>query len=181
MQTFGTNDLMMIFIKFLLAITLMFASAPTNVLHRGNSTSGFVGNNLAIEQEKQCIAEALYYEARGEGEEGMRYVLSVIHNRKNSIGFPNSYCKVIHQSRQFSYRNGVNPGLNVTISPQRLHDQQSYTLASAIAEEAAYGRFKPLLDRDVLWYHTSGVKPKWSRVMQKVKTVTKHQFFKKKE
>lgn len=171
----------MTFIKFILAITLMFSSAPTNVLHQGRSTSGLVGNSLSIAQEKQCIAEALYYEARGEGEGGMRYVLSVIHNRKNSVGFPDSYCKVIHQHKQFSYRNGTNPGLNVTINPRTLHDQQSYTLASAIAEEAAYGRFKPLLDKDVLWYHTVNVTPRWSRMMQKVSTVAKHQFFKKKE
>ena len=131
--------------------------------------------------EQQCIAEALYYEARGEGEQGMRYVLSVIHNRKNSIGFPNSYCKVIHQRKQFSYRNSVNPGLHVAVSPQKLHDQQSYILASTIAEEAAYGRFKPLLDADVLYYHTPSVNPKWARAMQKIKSIAGHHFLAKRK
>lgn len=171
----------MIFIKYLLILALIFMSATTNVFHQGNSTSGFVGDIVKQEQEKQCIREALYHEARGEGTEGMLAVMSVIHNRKEAKGFPGTYCKVIHQPFQFSYRNGTQPGIHLEIKPVKPSDKVAYTLASIIAEDAATGRFETLLGHDVLWYHTSDVKPRWSKAMQKVRTIAKHQFFKKKE
>lgn len=169
-------------IKYILALTLMIVSAPTNVFHQGNSTSGFVGDAVKQEQEKQCIREALYHEARGEGKEGMLAVMSVIHNRTKARGFPESYCKVIHQPLQFSYRNGTQPGIHIEIKPVKPSDKVAYTLASIIAEDVTTGRFEPLSElSDVLWYHTKDVKPKWSKTMQKVRTIAKHQFFKKKE
>lgn len=169
-------------IKYILALALMCISAPTNMFHQCNSTSWFVGDVVKQEQEKQCIREALYHEARGEGDEGMRAVMSVIYNRTKAKGFPETYCKVIHQATQFSYRNGTQPGIHIEIKPLKPSDKVAYTLASVIAQEAAVGLFKPLPElSDVLWYHTKDVKPRWSRAMQKVRTIANHQFFKKKE
>ena len=171
-------------LKIILVFSIIGFSLNTNLAPQGDfyfNPARDWHDYAKVQHEQQCITEALYYEARGEGEIGMRYVLSVIHNRKNSIGFPNSYCKVIHQRKQFSYRNSVNPGLHVAVSPQKLHDQQSYTLASTIAEEAAYGRFKPLLDADVLYYHTPSVNPKWARAMQKIKSIAGHHFLAKRK
>ena len=171
-------------LRIILVFSLIGFSLNTNLAPQGDfyfNPARDWHDYAKVQHEQQCITEALYYEARGEGEIGMRYVLSVIYNRKNSVGFPNSYCKVIHQRKQFSYRNGVNPGLNVAVSPQKLHDQQSYTLASVIAEEAAYGRFKPLLDADVLYYHTPSVNPKWARAMQKIKSIAGHHFLAKRK
>ena len=171
-------------LKIILVFSLIGFSLNTDLAPQGDfyfNPARDWHDYAKVQHEQQCITEALYYEARGEGEIGMRYVLSVIHNRKNSIGFPNSYCKVIHQRKQFSYRNGVNPGLHVAVSPQKLHDQQSYTLASAIAEEAAYGRFKPLLNADVLYYHTPSVNPKWAKAMQKIKSIAGHHFLAKRK
>jgi spore germination cell wall hydrolase CwlJ-like protein len=167
--------------KFFVAFSLTFLSFGTNTIHQSNSTSGFVEDYHHRTKEFQCIREALYYEARGESEEGIRSVLSVIYNRKQAKGFPESYCGVIHQKLQFSYRNGTQPGIHLEIKPVKQLDHKAYALVSSIAEEAAYGRFKPVLGPNVLWYHTKEVKPRWSRFMQKVKTVTNHHFFAKKE
>ena len=171
-------------LKIILVFSLIGFSLNTDLAPQGDfyfNPARDWHDYAKVQHEQQCITEALYYEARGEGEIGMRYVLSVIHNRKNSVGFPNSYCKVIHQRKQFSYRNSVNPGLHVAVSPQKLHDQQSYTLASTIAEEAAYGRLKPLLHADVLYYHTPSVNPKWARAMQKIKSIAGHHFLAKRK
>lgn len=54
--------------------------------------------------EKYCIMEALWYEARGEPALGILAVASVIENRKNHEYYPDTYCGVIHQHKQFSYR-----------------------------------------------------------------------------
>ena len=42
------------------------------------------------EREKQCIVDALYHEARGEGEFGMKAVANVIHNRYEHPAFPDT-------------------------------------------------------------------------------------------
>jgi spore germination cell wall hydrolase CwlJ-like protein len=47
--------------------------------------------------EFQCLAEALYFEARGETIKGQFAVAEVIRNRVKSSRFPNSYCGVINQ------------------------------------------------------------------------------------
>jgi hypothetical protein len=56
-----------------------------------------------------CLAEAIYFEARGEPVEGQFAVAEVILNRVDSPKFPNSICKVVRQGTgrkhacQFSY------------------------------------------------------------------------------
>lgn len=172
-------------LKFILALTLMVVSPSTNVTHQGifHATIWHDYTSLLHDQaEAHCIREALYHEARGEGEEGMRAVMSVIYNRKEAKGFPSSYCKVIQQPLQFSYRNATQPGIHLEIKPVQPSDKAAYALASMIAQEAAVGLFKPLPElSDALWYHTKDVKPRWSKLMHKVRTISKHQFFKKKE
>ena len=47
--------------------------------------------------EQQCLALAMYWEARGEGERGMLAVGSVVLNRVQSREFPNRACAVVKQ------------------------------------------------------------------------------------
>lgn len=56
----------------------------------------------------ECVAEAVYYEARGEGSRGMQAVANVIYNRTKSAKFKNTPCAVIKQPGQFLYkRHGI--------------------------------------------------------------------------
>ena len=183
-------------LKIILVFSIIGFSLNTNLVPQGDfyfnpardwqatrSHAAYWHDYAKVQHEQQCITEALYYEARGEGEIGMRYVLSVIHNRKNSVGFPNSYCKVIHQRRQFSYRNGVSPGIHIEIKPIRASDKIAYELASELAESAAWGRIDPSVDsiRGATYYHTTKVKPYWSKKMQKIITIGNHVFYRKKK
>lgn len=59
--------------------------------------------------ETECLALAMYHEARGEGTVGMKSVAFVIHNRVNSGRYPTSYCSVILQRSQFSFTADRNP------------------------------------------------------------------------
>lgn len=45
---------------------------------------------------KECLAKAMYFEARGTGERGMRAVGEVLLNRAASHRFPNSVCGVLN-------------------------------------------------------------------------------------
>ena len=61
--------------------------------------------NLAA--ETSCLAEALYYEARGQGTLGQQAIAEVVVRRTHRAGYPHSICGVVHQgtrsSCQFSF------------------------------------------------------------------------------
>ncbi len=66
--------------------------------------------NVALENlasETSCLAEALYYEARGQGTLGQKAIAEVVVRRAHHAGFPHSICGVVHQgtgsSCQFSF------------------------------------------------------------------------------
>jgi hypothetical protein len=66
--------------------------------------------NVALENlagETSCLAEALYYEARGQGTLGQKAIAEVVVRRMHHAGFPHSICGVVHQgtgsSCQFSF------------------------------------------------------------------------------
>ena len=50
--------------------------------------------------ERDCLAKAVYYEARGEPVAGQIAVAQVILNRSMSSSWPNSVCGVVHQGEE---------------------------------------------------------------------------------
>ena len=60
-------------------------------------------------RENRCLAEAIYFEARGESEEGQAAVAQVVLNRVSSGLYPATICGVVYQNRwhynacQFSF------------------------------------------------------------------------------
>lgn len=109
--------------------------------------------------------EALWFEARSEGKDGMRAVLEVIHNRTLHKNYPDSYCGVVQQSRQFSYRNHLKKGQTMLIkTPLNALERKVATDVSTLAFNAATGRLKASLPPSVLWYHSASMKvyPRWA-------------------
>lgn len=129
-------------------------------------------------QQVQCLTEALWYEARGETKEGLKAVASVILNRSNSKQFKGSICDVVHQRKQFSYRNSYPVGKSVKIIFKQ-HQEQTYTYISTLAKNAVIGRFKPVLEPSTVMYHVDYVKPKWNfNLLSKEAKIGKHIFYK---
>jgi len=53
--------------------------------------------------EQQCLADAMYYEARGEGERGQRAVAEVVIARTKQSYRPHTVCGVVFEPYQFSF------------------------------------------------------------------------------
>ena len=53
-----------------------------------------------LEEEVDCLAEALYFEARSESFIAQLAVGNVIYNRVKSSKFPNTFCDVVRQSNK---------------------------------------------------------------------------------
>jgi hypothetical protein len=77
------------------------------------------------EKEIDCLARAIYYEARGESEIGKKAVAMVTINRANSSKFPDSICRVVYEKGQYSWTRGKAP---------RIKDFSSYYEIRGIAE-----------------------------------------------
>lgn len=129
-------------------------------------------------KEFLCIKSALWHEARGEPEEGIRAVMSVIYNRKNHKNYPNTFCKVILQDKQFSAFNQDKSLATKRLKPVKGPDEEAYSKVAGIAQEAVVGAFKPVLEPSVLWYTHIRVKNKWTQKFKRVIVLGNHSFYK---
>ncbi len=131
------------------------------------------------EKEKRCIVDALYHEARGEGEFGMKAVANVIHNRYEHPAFPDTYCGIINQRKQFSYTLEDKPQGGMLKALHR--DRQAYKTAEQIADEMLEGNFQKFLPSTVLWYTQIKVKNYWTKTKKVVAQIGNHKFYSDKE
>jgi spore germination cell wall hydrolase CwlJ-like protein len=79
-----------------------------------------------------CLAEAVYSEARGPGAAGERAVAHVVVNRAKARSFPDTVCGVVHDGCQFSYRcDGRSDALAEPASRARAYQVAETVLAGA--------------------------------------------------
>lgn len=118
-------------------------------------------------RDLQCMAEALYFEARGESRAGQRAVAEVILNRVDSGRFPNNVCGVVNQRGQFSY----------TISGSRkIRNKSAYMRVRTVAQEALSGAPRTLTS-GATYFHTPQVRPSWSRRFTRTTRIGSHIFY----
>ena len=125
----------------------------------------------ALTEQEECIAIAVYHEARGEPLDGQLAVAEVIMNRAASGRYPAGWCEVVKQPWQFSF---VNPRTGHMPSVNRA--SASWAYAQAITR-IAVGNFADALPGDVLWYHADYVSPRWGRRLAKVEKIGAHIFY----
>ncbi|AKO97348.1 MAG: cell wall hydrolase [Marinovum algicola] len=121
-----------------------------------------------------CLAEALYFEARGESIKGQVAVAEVILNRVESNKFPNTVCGVINQGTgrkyacQFTY---TCDGRAETVG-----NPGAYARVAKIAKAMLSG-LPHKLTGGATYYHTTAVRPNWSRVFAHTTTIGVHKFY----
>ncbi len=124
--------------------------------------------------EWRCLAEALYFEARGESVRGIFAVGEVILNRVDSAEYPDSICAVINQGTgriyqcQFTY---TCDGRAETIAEPR-----AFTRVGKVARLLLDGAPRQLT-AGATHYHTKAVNPSWSRRFPRTATVGFHHFY----
>jgi len=125
--------------------------------------------NAPLDQQTNCLATAVYFEARGESLEGQLAVAHVVMNRAASGRYPPDWCSVVKQHAQFSFvRNGQ--------FPQADTNCDAWRKAEAIAELAA-ANIVPSVTPDVLWYHADYVSPSWGQRLSVVEKIGAHIFY----
>lgn len=123
----------------------------------------------------RCLAEALYFEARGEDLPGLFAVSEVIMNRVASSRFPNSVCGVINQGTgrkfacQFTY--------TCDGRPETITEPASWQRVGKVARAVMDGK-TPGLTKGATHYHATWVNPDWSRKYTKTLAHGVHIFYK---
>ena len=119
-----------------------------------------------IDPELRCLAQAVYFESRGESLAGQLAVAHVVINRANSGRFPKSLCGVVHQPSQFSFvRGGKMPAVRNT---------GQWNNAVAIAQIAREGSWKNQAP-GALFFHARYVSPGWRKT--RVASIDNHIFY----
>ena len=122
----------------------------------------------------ECLAEALYFEARGETVRGMFAVGEVILNRVDSGAYPDTLCTVINQGTgrryacQFTY---TCDGRAETIGEPR-----SWERVGKVARLLMDGTPRQLTG-GATHYHTKAVNPSWAQRFPRTASIGSHYFY----
>ena len=125
-------------------------------------------------KQMACLAEALYFEARGEPIKGQLAVGEVILNRVEDPRYPSSICKVINQGTgrrfacQFTY--------TCDGKLETVNERKPYEMALKIAKILMTTHDRRLT-RGSTHYHSNYVNPKWSKKFERVAKFGRHIFY----
>ena len=159
------NDRFAQFADHMLALADMALPRPRTL---GELVSSHAGVETAG-REQDCLANAVYFEARGEPIEGQLAVAEVVLNRTRSGRYPETICEVVTQPWQFSFvRRGIIPRAD--------RSSEAWRRAVAVARIAEAGASR-LLPNDVLWYHADYVSPSWGRRLDRNTKIGLHIFY----
>ena len=128
-------------------------------------------------KEKNCLAQAIYFEARGESQLGQKAVAEVILSRTRERDRPKTICGVVFEGArnasgycQFSF---ACDGL-----ADKVRDRGAWGRAMRIASNTMRtgGRLNSVVG-NATFYHANYVSPSWASSMIKVATIGTHVFY----
>jgi spore germination cell wall hydrolase CwlJ-like protein len=126
--------------------------------------------------EENCLARAVYFEARSETALGQMAVAKVILNRVKAPNYPKSICGVVYQGS--NRRNSCQFSFACDGQADDVRQPAAWEQAKTVARRAIEGDKKIASQLNgALFYHADYVKPKWSRSMRKVMKVGRHIFY----
>ncbi|HZH25593.1 MAG TPA: cell wall hydrolase [Azospirillaceae bacterium] len=120
----------------------------------------------------QCVALAVYFEARGEPPAGQRAVAAVVMNRTRHPAFPDHPCDVVWQRNA----NGCQFAWACALPKPYPTDLDAWDRAVGIAERAVAGRLSDPTG-GALYFHNSAVDPYWRHAVRPVGAVGGHRFY----
>lgn len=126
-------------------------------------------------QDETCLAEAIYFEARGEPDHGQKAVAQVIVNRAGSGDYPASICGVVYQNQH--KRNACQFSFACDGKPEVRNEAAAWHKAKRIAKAVASGVDRPADLLLATHYHATYVKPRWARKMKRLSTIGRHVFY----
>jgi N-acetylmuramoyl-L-alanine amidase len=124
-----------------------------------------------------CLAQNIYFEARGEPLAGQYAVAEVTMNRVSSQNYPDSVCDVVHEqhwnARERRYIGAFSwTELELLPRPKGPGWQRAMTVAETVYDE----RHAPSVP-SALFYHADYVHPAWAKAKTPVAEIGSHIFY----
>jgi spore germination cell wall hydrolase CwlJ-like protein len=112
-----------------------------------------------------CLALNAYFEARGEGSEGIHAVTHVVMNRVESPRWPDDICEVVFQDWQFSWTMME----SYPVDEKKLLDVYVHVVDAVMLPDSTRG---------ATHYHNGDVFPEWAAIYPVTERVGGHTFYK---
>ena len=133
-------------------------------------------------RELQCLAEGMYYEARGEPWRGQLAVGRVILNRVKSHAYPDTICGVVYQNRH--KRNRCQFSFACDGKPDRIAEREVWERVRGYAawllanDPKEGGEYQVLASLDAAThYHADYVLPRWAKFFELTVRIGRHIFY----
>jgi len=125
-------------------------------------------------RQHNCLAQAIYYEARGETQHGQVAVAEVIMNRVRSRAYPNSICGVVYQGSHLS--TGCQFTFTCDGSLGHRPRGRAWERAQRVASAVMLGYTRPVTNH-ATHYHTTAVNPVWNSGLVPTTQIGVHKFY----
>jgi hypothetical protein len=155
--------------------------APKGEVNSDNQRAKTPAERLGLFDDKsrakseKCLAEAVYFEARGEAVRGQVAVAQVVLNRAFSGKYPETVCGVVYQNKhrhlacQFTFACDNNKDV--------IREPDMWERARKIAKAMLDGQlWLPEVDKST-HYHAYWVRPSWVNEMKKMYKTGVHTFY----
>jgi len=127
-------------------------------------------------RENRCLAEAIYFEARGESGECQAAVAQVVLNRVSSGLYPATICGVVYQNRR--HYNACQFSFACAGKSLRIDEPDAWRQAVRIAGEVTNGKTYVSDIGGSTHFHANYVRPRWARRLEKMDVIGHHIFYK---
>jgi len=128
---------------------------------------------IMSDAEIRCMAQVIYYEARGEGTLGMVGVGYTVLNRMGSPKFkPSTVCGIVYEQN----RRGCQFSWVCDGKPDRVRNPQAYERAREIAVSVMAREAKNPVGDSIFFRHRA-VKSRYAHTQRLVATIGQHRFF----
>ncbi len=143
-------------------------------LKRGEKQQVIAARRVRLAEEN-CLARALYFEARSETELGQLAVAKVILNRVKDPDFPKSICGVVYQGS--GRRNSCQFSFACDGLPDDVKQPGAWANSKRIALKAIAGDQSIRAVGAATNYHADYVNPKWAKSMKRLIKIGHHIFY----
>ena len=129
--------------------------------------------------QAECLAEVMYYEARGEGIEGEKAVAEVVLQRTRERDYPSTVCGVAYDGVQPARRDcQFSFACDGTL--RRPREGYAWQRVRQLAEKILIGAVRlPGRTGHAVAYHNVDVTPVWAQTMLKTAQIGNHVFYRR--
>ena len=167
---------MQYYMKILISISLLILPTTAHAIAE-LEMRGF------LDKQMICMAEAIYFESRGEPFTGQLAVGQVILQRVASPLFPDDVCSVVHQGRVHANGHPVRHKCEFSYwcdgKPEEATDEDALDQALDLAKTLLSSNLKLVGIEDATHYHATYVQPPWTKILERREQIGAHIFYAK--